>query len=111
MNLSAITPIEYSQGRLLQNNVKQNANAGCGNRRWLLHPAFSALGIVNARVYSFVDMLVCRFVLDKGFQLHRIFVIIAKPPCIAVPWALREVGLRTASVCECSYPWTLHSVS
>lgn len=36
---------------------------------------------------------------------------IAKPPYIAAPWASHEADLRTASVCECSYPWMLHSVS
>lgn len=42
LNLSAITPIEYSQGRLLQNNVKQTptqdvaTDDGCCTLRFLL---------------------------------------------------------------------------
>ena len=48
----------------------------------------------------------------KGiFLCIGFFVIITKPPCIAVLWALHEAGLHIASVCEYSCSWTLHIVS
>ena len=49
---------------------------------------------------AFIASLIClsaALFLIKAFSYIGFFVIIAKPPCIAVPWALREVGLRTAS--------------
>ena len=48
--------------------------------------------------------------LIKAFSCIGFFVIITKPPCIAVLWALHEAGLHTASVCEYSCSWTLHIV-
>ena len=57
MNLSATTPIEYSQGRLLQNNVKQTPTQDVATDDGCCTLRFFALGIVNARVYSFADNL------------------------------------------------------
>lgn len=85
MNLSATTPIEYSQGRLLQNNVKQTPTQDVATDDGCCTLRFFALGIVNARVYSFADMLLCRFVLDKGFQLHWIFCNHSKTSMYPVP--------------------------
>lgn len=56
MNLSVTTPIKYSQGRLLQNDVKQKPtqDAATDDGCCTLH---FALGIVNTRVYNIADNL------------------------------------------------------
>lgn len=56
MNLSATTPIKYSQGRLLQNDVKQKPtqDAATDDGCCTLH---FCLGIVNTRVYNIADNL------------------------------------------------------
>lgn len=57
MNLSATTPIEYSQGRLLQDNVKQKPTQDVATDDGCCTLRFFALGIVNTRVYNFADNL------------------------------------------------------
>lgn len=56
MNLSATTPIKYSQGRLLQNDVKQSQRR-MRQPTMAAAPCIFALGIVNTRVYNIADNL------------------------------------------------------
>lgn len=56
MNLSATTPIKYSQGRLLQNDVKQKPTQDAATDDGCCTCIF-ALGIVNTRVYNIADNL------------------------------------------------------